>query len=312
MRPKQPPAERFWKKVAKGSDSDCWEWTAYKERGGYGTFYDGYPVMAHRWSYEQARGPIPPGLTLDHKCRSRSCVNPAHLEIVTGKENTLRGFGPSAANARKTVCKYGHPLTDGNFYRHKRGARLCKECIRIRNRAYLAARKTKPRSQDRTHCPQGHPYEGENLLLRGNGRRTCRTCGRARAKQWKAGHHQRKRTHCPAGHPFPSTDASEPCRICERARCRRWKEDHLDRTVCPAGHSLTGDNVHLYNNGKSRGCRTCEAERAAKRVRPTQCPSGHPLSGDNLYTSPDGLRFCRICGRERTRRWSERRRTTLA
>ena len=301
MRPRPLEEIRFWGKVEKRGDDECWPWTAGKVAG-YGCFYsDGVAVRAHRWSYEQVRGPIPPGLTLDHLCRNRACVNPAHLEPVTRGENVLRGVGVAAENARKTHCGHGHPYSDENTYLW-RGHRHCKECARAR------ACGIRPR----THCEAGHQLRGENLRIRRNGRRICRACEQVRAKQWKAGHHLRKRTHCPSGHPYPSTDASEPCRICSRARCRRWKEDHLDRTVCPAGHSLTGDNVRFFNNGKSRGCRTCEAERAAKRVRPTHCPSGHPLSGDNLYTSPDGLRFCRICGRERTRRWSERKRTTLA
>src|SRR5512144_125133 len=104
MHPKQSVDERFWKKVEKRGDDECWEWKAYR-KDGYGLFaYYGAHIMAHRWSYERAHGPIPRHLTLDHLCRNRMCVNPAHLEVVTIRENTLRGFGPSANNARKTHC----------------------------------------------------------------------------------------------------------------------------------------------------------------------------------------------------------------
>jgi len=106
---KRPAEERFWEKVRK-SDG-CWEWLAYKNSDGYGTFrVDGRMVLAHRWAYEHLVGPIPPELECDHRCRNRACVNPAHLQLVSHKENVLRGVGPAAQHARKTVCKNGHPL----------------------------------------------------------------------------------------------------------------------------------------------------------------------------------------------------------
>ncbi len=61
-------------------------------------------------------GQIPSGLTLDHLCRVRNCVNPAHLEPVTHRENTLRGDGVTAINARKTSCHRGHPFAGENLY----------------------------------------------------------------------------------------------------------------------------------------------------------------------------------------------------
>lgn len=48
-------------------------------------------------------------MTVDHLCRNTSCVNPAHLEAVTNKENTLRGLTVTAINAQKTACAAGHP-----------------------------------------------------------------------------------------------------------------------------------------------------------------------------------------------------------
>jgi hypothetical protein len=86
----RPPEERFWPKVDKSGA--CWEWTAYKLPDGYGRFTIGTgasrrKVLAHRFSYELANGPLAPGLQVDHKCLNRSCVNPSHLRAATNKQN---------------------------------------------------------------------------------------------------------------------------------------------------------------------------------------------------------------------------------
>jgi hypothetical protein len=47
--------------------------------------------LAHRAYYETHVGPIPQGLQIDHKCGNKLCVNPHHLEPVTGAENVRRG-----------------------------------------------------------------------------------------------------------------------------------------------------------------------------------------------------------------------------
>ena len=73
------------------ADNGCWIWTATKTRDGYAkTCYKRKRCMAHRLIYEYLRGPILPGLQLDHICRNRLCVNPDHMEPVTRKENMRR------------------------------------------------------------------------------------------------------------------------------------------------------------------------------------------------------------------------------
>src|SRR5688572_21764976 len=71
---------------------------------------------AHRLMYVALRGPIPDGLELDHLCRNHACVNPWHMEPVTGRVNKLRGTSPSAVHAAKTHCPKGHAYTPENVY----------------------------------------------------------------------------------------------------------------------------------------------------------------------------------------------------
>lgn len=128
--------DRFWAKVQK--TATCWLWVASRIPNGYGNIkVAGRMQLAHRVSYEMTRGPIPDGLVLDHLCRNRACVNPAHLEAVTFRENVLRGAGYTAEQARKTHCKNGHEFTAENTYVW-RDQRHCRACNRIRNRKEAA------------------------------------------------------------------------------------------------------------------------------------------------------------------------------
>ena len=123
--------ERFWERTKK--TPDCWHWTGAKNNWGYGSLgVNGIAMGAHRFAYELLRGPIPQGLQIDHLCRTPSCVNPAHMEVVTEKENILRGISMPAINARKTHCKRGHPLEGDNVYVVKKPlGRGCKLCHKI-------------------------------------------------------------------------------------------------------------------------------------------------------------------------------------
>lgn len=71
---------------------ECWEWMGErrKSKWNYGKFYvkDGHYVMAHRFGYEIANGPIPEGLLACHKCDNPPCVNPNHIFLGTDQDNT--------------------------------------------------------------------------------------------------------------------------------------------------------------------------------------------------------------------------------
>ena len=127
-----------------GYKTPCWVWTGYikiKPDGtdGYGRiYYDGRMWLTHRLSWTLLRGEIPPGLTIDHLCRYRSCFNPRHLEPVTHRVNVLRGIGTPAANAAKTHCPQNHPYDEQNTYRSKTGARICRTCNRDWQRTHRA------------------------------------------------------------------------------------------------------------------------------------------------------------------------------
>lgn len=108
---------------------ECWIWRGDLSGSGYGRLWVGSRYFAaHRISFLVFRGPIAPGLVLDHLCRRRSCVNPSHLDPVTNRTNILRGEGVCARNSRKTHCIRGHPLSKGNVRKESGNRRRCLSC----------------------------------------------------------------------------------------------------------------------------------------------------------------------------------------
>lgn len=111
----------------------CWLWTGAVDRFGYGTIVaDRRTLRAHKAVYETRVGLVPDGLELDHLCRNKRCVNPAHLEPVTHSENLLRHY------ATVTTCPHGHLYDEANTYRDTAGKRRCRACLRERQRARRA------------------------------------------------------------------------------------------------------------------------------------------------------------------------------
>lgn len=133
-RPRVPLADRFWPKVDKRSDNDCWPFLGYRNQYGYGIFWDtenNRNVGAHRVAYESLVGRIPDDLTIDHLCLCRHCVNPGHMEPVTREENSRRATQWVYQDGVAVQCAKGHDLTLANALTHRPdGGRQCSVCKR--------------------------------------------------------------------------------------------------------------------------------------------------------------------------------------
>lgn len=182
---------RFIRKT-KEQPNGCWHLSTRVRKDGYSDItVQGKHQLGHRVSYEHFIGPIAEGLELDHLCHTadetcaggfscthRRCVNPAHLEPVSHRVNSLRGRSQFAKNAAKTHCLRGHEFTTDNTYVDPQGGRQCRTCKDAAAKAWMAVHNPGAQHGTETHCPQGHPYSGENLIITVRGGRACRTCKR--------------------------------------------------------------------------------------------------------------------------------------
>lgn len=143
----------------------CWHYTGTINKDGYGRCgYQGKPgTNVHRVAYIEFIGPIPEGMTVNHRCHDddptcpggkcdhRKCFNPQHLEAVPVRTNILNGKTPAAVNSARGACINGHEFTPANTYARSdgggRGCRTCRseaakrhELIRVRPRPRKAVR----------------------------------------------------------------------------------------------------------------------------------------------------------------------------
>lgn len=136
--PERTVLERLLDKLERRDDG-CVVFTGYRDPAGYGRInVGGEAKHAHRLAYELFVGPIPEGLTIDHLCRNRACVNTLHLEIVTLAENKARGESMPAQYARRDRCSRGHLYTSENTRVTRQGYRQCRNCARERARERYA------------------------------------------------------------------------------------------------------------------------------------------------------------------------------
>ncbi len=189
MRKTRPVMERIWEKTIPIPECGCYVFLGCLTEGGYGQIGrgpGGGMELVHRVAYEILVGPIPEGLTIDHKCRVRSCWRTDHLEPVTHRVNVLRGISPFALNARKTHCSNGHPYDEGNTYVYRDGRkRVCKTCVsaQTKKRHRLKREKAGKIVGITTACPRGHPYDFINTYIAKSGSPVCRKCRRESDRQ---------------------------------------------------------------------------------------------------------------------------------
>lgn len=142
--------QRFDDKWVRDPTTGCHNWTAYKDKKGYGKFGYAKSVWpAHRVAWTLANGPIPPGKVVHHVCYNRACVNPAHLAVRTARENTLDedSSAPAKLHSIKTRCPQGHPYDAQNTRIESNGARRCRKCARINLQNYYERKKAQHASQ---------------------------------------------------------------------------------------------------------------------------------------------------------------------
>lgn len=123
-------------KIAFCPITGCHLWVACIDSLGYGNVWnEGKMKKSHRVAYEEAYGPIPKGLVIDHLCRVRSCCNPDHLRAVTQRENVFAKDSrcPAKKNAEKTHCG----VCGSEFSMTTNGWRGCVPCFKAKRVLYM-------------------------------------------------------------------------------------------------------------------------------------------------------------------------------
>ena len=167
------------------NEQGCWIWTGCLDTGGYAhKGFRGRTHKAHRLAYEWIVAKVPDGMELDHLCRNRSCVNPAHLEPVPHQVNCQRG----------QVGKHGNYLKGPASPEWKGGRPFCISCGQ-RTQMYKAKRCRKCWQTSR----KSEIKRGAASPLWKGGKPSCQDCGKllshyASKRCPECSHRSRKKT----------------------------------------------------------------------------------------------------------------------
>jgi len=298
------------------SPDGCWIWTGTLDRTGYGRLNVGrhddgrrLSQAAHRFVWEQTRGPIEPGLVLDHRCRTRACVNPDHLEPVEHLENLRRGARKGRSDHPSPTYRRRYPRDPATPWE-----RLWRRVLVMPDGCWLwqGAQTTGYGSAwngVRTVLTHRWVYERlvgpvpEGLVLD----HLCRVRNCVNVLHLEpvtSGENTRRGpgsvTHCSRGHLLPPRTTTGPrrCRPCAAITFKAWSTG--------PGADKVRANSRRRQERRRKGCGPGAFNRAK-----THCPQGHPYDAENTAIKSDGRRVCRACGREYTRRRREARKVAV-
>lgn len=137
----RPAIDSFLDLISPEPNTGCWLWLGSEDRCGYGKFNSRTKeTLAHRFSFKHFISDIPSGTEIDHKCRTRCCVNPSHLRCISHQENVRLGIRRRERhrNGKKTHCIRGHILSGENIVLETYNGttmRKCLTCRRMRTEA---------------------------------------------------------------------------------------------------------------------------------------------------------------------------------